>query len=1071
MKKPVKILKASAGSGKTFNLAAHYLTLLFGGENKHREILAVTFTNKATEEMKSRILEVLKGLAKGDEAVTGYKNIILEAYPHLTDATLQQKADTVYRHILHDYSRFAVSTIDGFVQKVIRGFAFELGLSADYALELNLEKVKDALLQKLDDSLSSNKRLLNWIIQLALEKIEANKSWNYKNELRTIINEIFKESFEDFENSITGIDPLALGALFKEYIQRTKQTISDYEEKRNELVDQACEIFDRHAIDSAELVGKSRSWLYKLKVLKEEDDKKTARIWELIDNREAWFKKDAGSEALFNELNPVLKNIKAFQDENRAAYKLALAFNQNLYYLRLMQEIVRLLSEYRNENGNLLISDAQKLVTGITDEAGDNPSFIWEKVGNRYRHFLFDEFQDTSTRQWRSFRSLLSHALSSTTGRQTDHLIVGDTKQSIYRWRSGDWNILHRQAKTDIGVQSVAEDSLEENYRSTKEIINFNNQLYRIIPDLLQTDINNNVSLQAQPLGQWWNDKGYDGIITKVYNGAGQKNAPSTPEGGKVKIQRFEGDKGRYSESKFREDALALVVQEIRTLHQENKYALSDIAILVRSNHEAELCVDKLLEQNIPVLSGDALLIARNPAIDLVINTLRVFIGIDSETALYKANCIALYHAVHNKVPDISLYFDLNKKSLSLLGNGLPPSLCDNWKNWLQLPLAELTENIFESYDLTTLTPHIPYLLAFRDMVSNATRIGEKGIIHFLEWWEEEGAAKALPSPEGSEAVQIITIHKSKGLAFRAVFIPFCIWDIKTKSNSIFWVSAKDSPYQQLGSIPLQFNNSLAGSTVSKAYFEELLYGSMDSLNMLYVATTRAKDFLSICTMDQKKEEGFSKIGNAVNQAVTQIDSGFSQTGRFESGEVVNLPTHSKKERTLSFTVYPFSERLSRLYENTEDREIHHLFNTQRSEREGLLAHEILANAGDEASVKSYLNKLLLKGVIRQSEVAELQQKVMEVLWHPQIAQLFERAEKSLSEKSIIDSAGKSQRPDRILFYQDSVVLLDYKFTAQKERSHEVQIRGYKKLLEQIGYQNVTAYLFYAVKRELIIVD
>lgn len=1071
MQKPLKILQASAGSGKTFNLAAHYLILLFSGENKYREILAVTFTNKATEEMKSRILEVLKGLAKGDETSAGYKKLILKAHPHLDEEKIQLKADAIYRSILHNYSRFAVSTIDGFVQKVIRGFAFELGLNADYALELNIEKVKDDLLQKLDDSLSTNKQVLDWVIQLALEKIKDNKSWNYKAELRNIIGEIFKERFEDFENSIARFDTDSLGALFKDYAQQTKQTIASYEKGLNGLAEEAAGIFERYDIDKSEIVGGSRSWLFKLNALKEDNDEKTPKILALIDNREGWFKKDKGSDTLFKELNPVLKKIKIYREENRAAYKLAVAFNQNLYYLRLMQEVAWLLSEYRNENGNLLISDAQKLVTGITDEAGENPSFIWEKVGNRFRNFLFDEFQDTSTRQWRSFKALLSNALSSASGGQTDHLIVGDTKQSIYRWRSGDWNILHRQAKKDIGPQNTMEDSLEENYRSTKEIIAFNNNLYQLVPGLLQAELNHTINEQPLSTIEWWSENGFNNIITNVYTGAEQKTAPSTREGGIVKIQRFKDDNERYTEVRFREEALEAVVEQIKALHQENHYQLSNIAILVRSNYEAALCVNKLLEQNIPVLSGDALLVANNPAIDLVINTLKVFTGVNEETALYKANCIALYHAVHNMQPDVALYFDLNKKQLAQLSNGLPQSLCQNWKNWLQLPLAELVENIFESYRLTSIAHHIPYLLAFRDMLSNATRIGEKGIITFLEWWEEEGASKALPSPEGSNAVQIITIHKSKGLAFRAVFIPFCIWDIKTKANSIFWVPAKNSPYYHLGNIPLKFSSALAGSAVSKAYFEELLYGNMDSLNMLYVATTRAKDFLYIATMGQKKEEGLSNIGSAVNQAVMQIDSNFSLTNLYESGTVTDTLPRQEQKEIFTLNSYPASNRLSGLYEAEEDKEINHLLNTQRSEREGLLAHEVLANAGNEADVEIYLNKLLSKGIIKQAEIQGLRLRVMEVLRNPQIEQLFREAEESMAEKSIIDESGKMQRPDRILINKNKVVLLDYKFTAEKERAHEQQITRYKKLLEQIGYKNIYAYLFYAAKQELKMVD
>lgn len=1079
MQKPVKILQASAGSGKTFSLAAHYLILLFSSENKYREILAVTFTNKATEEMKTRILEVLAGLAKGSKHVESYQQIILKEYPQLDNESLQQQAGTIYRKILHDYSRFSVSTIDGFVQKVIRGFAFELGLSADYALELNIEKVKDDLLERLDESLSHNRHILDWVIQLALEKIKENKSWNYRSELRNIISEIFKESFQVFEDSLSRLTPDELNELFKEYAKITKQQIKHYEDSIGELVSKAVEVFGRYHLDKSNFVNGSRSWLWKLETLNDNNDDKTAKIFSLIDAPDLWFKEGKGDLSLYNELNPLLKKIKNFREEHIGGYKLAMAFNQNLYYLRLMQEVASLLARYRNENSNLLISDAQKLVTGITDDAGDNPSFIWEKVGNKYRNFLFDEFQDTSTQQWKSFRAILINALASATGKQTDHLIVGDVKQSIYRWRSGDWNILHRQARQDVQAENVQEDSLEENYRSTKNIIAFNNFLYREIPALLQTGINNTVNAQSAATQQWWKEKNFDTIISDVYSGSFQKNAASTRNGGKIKIQRFSGDGQRYTETQFKEDALNAATTEITALLEHHNYRYKDIAILVRSNYEAGLCVNKLMQQNIPVLSGDALLIANNPAIDLIINTLKVFTGLDGQTALYKANCIALYHSLHRQPgqerqqepADPELYFELSNKPLSRLGYALPGTLCAHWQSWLQLPLAELIETLFGCYRLTGLTQHIPYLMAFRDLVNTATKAGEKGIISFLEWWEEEGAAKALPSPEGANAVQIITIHKSKGLAFRAVLVPFCNWDIKTKANAIFWVPATGTPYYQVGSMPLKFSESLAGSTVAKAYFEELLYGHMDSLNMLYVATTRTKDFLYLATMGKKGEGKISTIGDTLNAVIKELDETFAGSGIYESGEIVPSKEPETDRAVFRLSCYPTSGRLSKLYEAEEEKHIVHLLNREKSGRKGSLAHEILANASGEKEADKYLDKLLLDGMIKKEEQPGLKQAVMDVLNDPQIISLFKEAEQSIVEKNIIDTHGKIQRPDRIIIARDRVVLLDYKFTFEQDISHREQILRYKDLLEQMGLKNINAYLFYAGSKELKMVS
>lgn len=1064
--KPLKILQASAGSGKTFNLAAHYLSLLFDGDNKYREILAVTFTNKATDEMKTRILEVLEGLALGKENVNAYREIILKSNPKLDAQGLRMRANTIYRRILHDYSRFSISTIDGFVQKVIRGFAFELGLSADYSLELNLNKVKDDLLEKLDDSLSNNQQLLEWVIQLAMDKISGGKNWNYKIELRNIIGEIFKESYEIFEENLARLSEEEIGDLFKDYSLSTKKIISDYEGNLEQLVNDAVKTFNSFQLDKSHFVRGSKNWLWKLNAILENDDKKTPKIFALIDDSTLWFKEGKENIELYNKLNPILKKIKLFQEVEGAKYRLALAFGKNLYYVRLMQHVALLLANYRLENGNLLISDAQKLVTGITDEAGDNPSFIWEKVGNRFKNFLFDEFQDTSTRQWKSFRTLLANALATSSENQISHLVVGDVKQSIYRWRAGDWNILHKQLKKDVRPENVIEDNLDENYRSSKNIIDFNNFLYDQIPLLLQKQLNDSIRLQSKHLIEWWSEKGFDDIITNVYSGAAQKYASSSPDGGYIKIERIRGG-SRYSETQFREDSINKIIPEIESLLNHHNYKHNDIALLVRSNKEASLCVKKLMARNIPVLSGDALLIANNEAVNLVINTLKVFTGLPEQTALYKANCISLYNTVHGKRADAALYFNLNDKQLSQLGQALPEKLCSSWKNWLQLPLSELIENLFECYELTKLEIHIPYLLAFRDLVANATKLGERGILSFLDWWEEEGIIKTLPSSEDSDAVQIITIHKSKGLAFRAVFIPFCMWETKPMVNSIFWVPATDSLYHQLGNIPLKFNSTLAKSSVAKSYFEELLYGNMDSLNMLYVATTRAKDYLYIATMNQSDEENITTIGNAINVAIQKVDDDFKRTDSHVRGNINHEEIIIEDKAVFALDEYPTSGRLSKLYEVDEEKNIAHLLNIEESGRKGLLAHEILANATTEEEVNNYIDKLLKDGIVRKNETANLNHSVMDVLNNQQINQLFKDANYSFIEKDIIDQRGKLQRPDRILVGEQKVVILDYKFTLQKQTSHEEQVLKYKNLLMQMGYKNVEAYIFYATNNEL----
>ncbi|MGF1922581.1 MAG: UvrD-helicase domain-containing protein [Bacteroidia bacterium] len=1079
----LKILQASAGSGKTFSLAAHYLTLLFSGESKYREILAVTFTNKATEEMKSRILEVLLGFALGDQSkkINDYRILVLAAHPALDGESLKLKADQIYRKILHDYSRFSVSTIDGFVQKVIRGFAFELGLNADYTLEMNYDKVKNELVQKLDESLNHNQPLLQWIIDLALERINDNKSWDYKKELINLISEVFKDSYEAFETAISTLGQANIDELFKKYSRITKEEISNFEAQFIDLGKEALMVYERSNIDPSQLKGGSRSWICKLPLLQNLDYERAAKIFALIDDPDSWFKPNSGNEALYEELNPILKRLANFYKENITNYSLAIAFNKNLYYLRLMQEVAVLLSDYRNENDNLLISDAQKLITGITDDAGENPSFIWEKVGNKYRNFLFDEFQDTSVNQWKSFRSILSNAMASSDNTYIDHLIVGDTKQSIYRWRNGDWKILHQQAKDEIGAELVLDDHLEENYRSTANIITFNNYLHQSLPMLVQNQLNEQITEKSDELLYWWNEHGYDDIVTSIYGKAKQNVSPFTKAGGTIKIKRFgKADAGedvdRFTETAYRETALKDVVAEIKELKHDKGYQAKDIAILVRSNFEAMLCVTRLMEENIPVLSGEALMVANSGAVQLLVNTLKILVGVDSQTALYKANCVALYHRLHHNEVAPASYFGLTGKSISSLSDFLPKSLCENWQNWMQLPLVELVENLIDAYQISSLQEHIPYLLAFRDLLGNATRMGEKGIVNFLLWWDEDGVKKSLPSPDEANAVQVITIHKSKGLAFRAVFVPFCNWDLKTKANSIFWVSAADTAYSELGDIPLKFSDDLSNSVIAKAYYKEVLDSNLDALNMLYVATTRSKDYLYLSVMEKKDSSMMSSIGDAVVQAISNLSSvtesgDFNLSNRYELIDDVWLDGQVNEINGFELTSYPTTNRLSALYVPSQEKHLHHVLNIEQSGRIGSIKHEVLANASTAPEVESYLASMLLEGVISEDEVEILNEEILKVLDHPQLKAIFEQATESIIERNIIDGDGNLHRPDRILIDAEGVTLIDYKFTLEQTDHHIEQLRKYKGLLEQMGYHSVKGYLFYAVSQELKLVS
>ncbi len=1092
--RPLKILQASAGSGKTFSLTAHYLTLLFSSENKYREILAVTFTNKATEEMKSRILEVLRELATGEPSAETFRNIILSAHRELNPESLQQLARRIYRRILHDYSRFAVNTIDGFVQKVIRSFSYELGLDNGYKLEMNMEKVKQDLAAKLNQQLDKNPTLLEWVINLALDRVRDNKNWNYHETLINLASEIFKERYLPFEEALHALEQ---ESLFNDLKEATEAQITFFEAGITELAKEAAGVFKASGVALDELKGKSKSPLSCLDKIVHGDLSRIPALEKLENKPEAWQKGELTGPvaALYERLNPLIGQILAFNQAHAPAYHTAKVFHENLYYLRLMQEMAGLLKEYRQENQSLLISDAQNLLKGIAGGGDGNPSFIWEKMGSRYRHFLFDEFQDTSSFQWQNFLPLVRNAISEANGRLTDHLIVGDVKQSIYRWRNGDWRILHSQAKMNVGELLVVDDNLQENYRSAANIIDFNNFLFKYAPQFLQTHLNGKVSEDGgEELASWWQDEGYDRIITSAYGQSFQQKAPSTPKGGSVEIGYLPVSDARSRSSEAKEEALKRLSEKLNSWFETSRYKPGQICILVRTNGEAREVIEFLMQDqqerdfrqsqpgfdggpHVPyeVMSGEALLIANNPGVRLLVNTLRAMAGKRDETALYQAICIFYYNQQHNRTLDPGAWLKIKGAAVSDLRTYLPGELCDNWTAYQQLPLPELIEQLIAAYGLDKLSLNLPYLLAFRDMVSGFVKFGERGLTSFIRWWEEEGESRALPSSEQSDAVQVMTIHKSKGLAFDVVMMPFCSWNLDGMPNSIFWVNTHDTPYSMLNTVPVHYKKALSRSDFAKDYFEEVLFNYMDALNMLYVATTRTRKHLYITApAPAGKDEQFSLAGDLIRKPLLLHAGELGCT--FESGELVldeppelkpGIDSGTVNREEWTFRTYPLSDRLN---EALTDKKVWgqlDLLSGNTSQRKGIILHEVLARVNKLNALPQVVKQMQAEGWFRRSEEAGILELAGSVLLQPDLKKLLDQPFLSYSEQTIINGRGESYRPDKVLIGEDRVVIIDFKFTGEPKPEHAAQVEEYRQLLLEMGYRNIEAFLYYGYLKEL----
>ncbi len=1105
--KALKLVRASAGSGKTFTLTAHYLSLLFSGKSKFREILAVTFTNKATAEMKERILSALEELASHGFTKSNFSGILQETFPNLSEEEVKIQASQIYRSILHDYSRFSVSTIDGFVQQLIRSFAFELNLDSGYKLEMKIDKVKSELVEALNARLEQDSDLLQWVSNLAIERINNNNDWDYRKSLKELASEIFKERYYPFQEAMLAMGDEQANE-FNALKKQVNQGIAKFEEEIIQKTTEIKEILDASGIEKGMLNNQSNHPILKLnKILEDDDFAHIACFDTYIDDFSTWpnskLKNTSLVETFYHEINPFLKALLTLYFEGYLLYHSYRAIAKNSDYLRLMQGMADLLKNYRSENKVLLISDAQQLLRGITGSDVDNPSFIWEKTGNKFKHFLFDEFQDTSSFQWINFLPLVKNAISEGSSEgHASHLVVGDVKQSIYRWRNGDWRILHSELTNNLSVENVIEEDLAFNRRSSANVINFNNFLYKKLPFVLQRQLNDLFAdSKLSHLEKYWQQT-HSKLIETAYESSSQLITDQTIAGGKIEIKFFYKDEEKDLQEDSNPLAESYTIDRIIHLLEEG-FAMQDIGILVRKNIEAERIITAIFEKNnydrltkaagktFQVISGEALKIKNNAAVKLLLSTFKLLTVNELESGVFKAECTRLWYQIHHPEKaqieiDNADWLNFSFKTMNDLTDVLPVELCSNFQTYRHLPINELAEKLIRIYGLgdTNTESNIPYLLAFRDQMAAFSANGDQGVAAFIDWWDKEGLDKALPSSNNQDAVQVMTVHKSKGLEFGAVIIPFMNWKLSTSSTGaitkLLWVDAEVAGFPNFKSLPVDFTKNLASSMFAANYYEEVLLNYMDELNALYVASTRAKDYLCIIcpkTPNPKKDKkdkiepinDLQVILSELLESGNTADLDFSfEDNHYSFGEIPkrsNQKESQENHKPLMLHKYKVNERLTERFKRNS---VHEETWYNAKQRTGIVIHKILETLSLSDNLDKLIAEKIQEGFIREAEREEVKAAVTDVLMQEEIKQWFDNAKSIISEKDLIIESGVVKRPDKLFIWDDRAILLDFKF-GEENKKYINDINLYRENLIKMGeFKHVDAYLWYAQERKLL---
>ncbi|KIC96387.1 UvrD-helicase domain-containing protein [Flavihumibacter solisilvae] len=1064
---PLHIYRASAGSGKTFLLASEYLCLLFEHPLKFREILAVTFTNKATEEMKHRIISELRKLAEGKD--TPYARIITERHPQLKGTGLAVQADAIYRSILHDYTRFSVSTIDRFVQQVIRAFSYEIGLDSGYELQMNQEVVKEDLAERLFDMLETNEELFNWIRRIAVDRIENGKPWDFRGEMLDFAGEIFQEKFSRFEANMRSLeDPQATFEALRASMLSVARSL---ELPMISLAEKAISILAESGLSPDDFsYGKSGFINYFNKIKKDKEFEPGSRVLEALGNPDKWLKKSASPAtkdnilSLYPLLNPLLEEAVELYREQNTDYQTAKAILQKVDNLNLLRVLADLLADYRRENNALLITDSQQLLRELVKD-NDAP-FIYEKTGTRYRHFLLDEFQDTSTFQWDNFRPLVEQSVAS----GNFNLVVGDVKQSIYRWRNGDWRLLQEQVRQDIGRLNVLEKSLQDNYRSRAGIIDFNNHLFSTAPEILQRQFNEEMAgISDEVTRQQLETSGYYSIISRAYADAEQQKPPACLEGGVIDIRFFPKEEAR-SPNSWRPAAERWICELMDSLIADKGFSPSQLTLLTRNNSDARNLIDLLLQHQqssearcrYALISADALVLNASPVIQLLLSALRFLVNEKDSLSLVElvqANALRLGLDLSNH--------DWYRPEMNHAFNQLPESFRKEHKTLLQSGLYECTEKLISIFSLDEWIQEQAYILTFRDIINQFSAKGKPDIREFLEWWNDECSEKALPLSSALDAVQVMTIHKSKGLAFDVVILPYADWKMQN-DNGTLWCDWYDDN-SDIEVLPVSISSKLVQTHFAFQYFEEQLMARMDALNMLYVALTRSREAIYIAApLPAESSNGSSKLVSDLLYKTLSIQAAFENERYFVDGKTD--PAGNSEPAAGALQIRPYSANTKLLQNLREPAREDMLLNASGTDqlKIGQLAHLALSRSTNREEIEKVLDRMQLEGVLTSVLREQVRESVIQALGHPQLSEWFGGAYTMINERSILVRGGEVRRPDKVLVSQAETILLDFKFTHEPSESHARQIGEYEDLLKQMGYPSVKSYVYYGFNQSLV---
>ncbi len=1013
----------------------------------YRNILAITFTNKAANEMRERIIRSLTEMSDPDayrESPT-IKSMMKELMQStgLSEQAIISNANRVLENILHGYHDFAVGTIDSFVHRIVRTFAFDLDLPLNFEVEVDESDMVGMAVDLLLSRVGEEKMPTTILSKYVESRIDDEQNWDIEKDLKGFAGRLLRDEINEYLPELLSMKPESLLEVSKILHKYCRDFENEISRKARELMD----LWQQNGIEVQDLYyGDKGIYAYVNRFASKrftDLDEKTYVIKTLGEDKWSSGKATPSAlsriEALKSEMLDMASRIINYKDEHKPTYILYNQLKKNIFHLAVLNEIEIVVAQIRENEGVIHISELDKRIAEVVDH--EPIPYIYERLGEKYHHFLIDEFQDTSILEWQNLLPLIENSLAV----DNFNMLVGDAKQAIYRFKGGEVEqlvdlpkIYKKPDRPEMElremqlVRNYKAENLSKNYRSRAEIIHFNNELYAFLRGTL-------------PEG-----------MQEIYNEC--KQEPNDKEGGEVRIILMDAE-GKKEE---REPDYFLKIRGIiDELVNEKDYSLRDMAILCRSNNEASKIARDLLTSGIAVISSESLLLASSQEVNFLVACLDYITNPLDKLAFSGIASYILHEEEESKLHQLILA-SKDGKSISS-DEGLKKYFLDHGIRFhahelKQMGLYERVEALIRIFGLNSIAD--PYVIFFLDVVydfsSNQRFVPED----FTTYWREKREKLSIVVPAGMDAVNVMTIHKAKGLEFPIVIYPFANSKADTKREKK-WVHINDPLMPELKTALLPMSQVLEETIFDWKFKEEKDKVRLDLLNILYVATTRPTERLFILCDKQLKENETYSIPGLIRSFLIHKNEWADEKNEYIFGNPAKLePLHKKLDESMQLSSFISSNWRENILLSGHAADYWDLENDARNIEWGNLVHNLLAGINKTDDLDQSIKKELSAGRLLEKEADRLKTMLKSILENEQISHFFDGSYEVRNETTIMQADGKEYRPDRLMFRDQKAIVLDYK-TGKEDPKHIRQLNHYAELLNELGYADIEKYLLY----------